>query len=61
MDVKKTKRQHTQDAREEGEEYYGRSTARPAGNAKIRGGAAGQKTQFSGTLGLPRLGKDARG
>ena len=41
--------------------YYGRSTARPAGNAKNSGGAAGRKTPFSGTLGLPRLGNDARG
>ena len=41
--------------------YYERSTARPAGNSKIRGGAAGRKTQFSDTLRQPRLGKDARG
>ena len=41
--------------------YYGRSTARPAGNVKIRGRVAGRKTLFSSTLGLPRLGKDTSG
>ena len=41
--------------------YYGRSTARPVGNANIRGGAAERKTLISVTLRLPRLGKGARG
>ena len=41
--------------------YDGRSTARPVGNAKIWGGAAGRNTQISGTPRLPRLGKYARG
>ena len=41
--------------------YDGRSTGPPAGNAKIRGGAAERKAQCSGTLGLLRLGKDVSG
>ena len=43
---RKTKRQHFQDARNEGGEsnmLKTRSTARPTGNAKNRGGTAGRK------------------
>ena len=61
-DEGKTKRTaHSRRSKGRRRKYLGGSTARPAGNAKIRGGAAGRKTQFSGTFRLPRLGKDARG